>query len=330
MGARSPPRWSVTRTVTCWCPAPARVDGADEACAGGVFPQAGCLLFRHPLSAGSKLSGPVAVAGEAATRLGSFYDGSFGPRRHAGVAVVPVRGRVDCAGPGGAAGKQRLDGYLKAQRSGSASFPSGARRPTTAGCSRPPSAASCTDRNGSERRSTGWCRRRGSRTACGRPSTTCWRSRTPARPSIWRMRWDPPGLRSAAVVAPPMRASRRLRTIVDTRGRSRAAGRLTATCSRNPQDLLSAARSGRIWHWSRSSGPTRASNAVSSSRRPRAGLITSGELRGAVFLISGRSSPDAARPRDPRAAAVPEGAGPAGQRVDFAVQRPERAAAHRA
>ena len=94
---------------------PARVDGADEACAKAFFSQAGRLLFRHPLSA-EELSGPVAVAGEAATRLGSFYDGLASGL--AGMLVSPsFLFVVESTEPDPAApGKQRLDGYSKAQR----------------------------------------------------------------------------------------------------------------------------------------------------------------------------------------------------------------------
>jgi hypothetical protein len=94
---------------------PARVDAADEACARAFFSQAGRLLYRHPLST-EELRAPVAVAVEAATRLGSFYDGLSAGL--AGMLVSPsFLFVIESTEPDPAApGKVRLDAYSKAQR----------------------------------------------------------------------------------------------------------------------------------------------------------------------------------------------------------------------
>lgn len=95
--------------------APARADAADEACATRFFAQAGRLLYRHPL-APDELKGPVAVAGDAAAKLGSFYDGLSAGL--AGMLVSPsFLFVIDSTEPDPAApGKQRLDAYSKATR----------------------------------------------------------------------------------------------------------------------------------------------------------------------------------------------------------------------
>ncbi|MCU0760927.1 MAG: DUF1592 domain-containing protein [Steroidobacteraceae bacterium] len=94
---------------------PARAESADEACARAFFGQAGRLLYRHPLSA-EELRVPVAVAGEAADRLGSFYDGLAAGL--AGMLVSPsFLFVIESTEPDPAApGKVRLDAFSKAQR----------------------------------------------------------------------------------------------------------------------------------------------------------------------------------------------------------------------
>ncbi len=95
--------------------APARADAADAACATQFFSQAGRLLYRHPL-APEELNVPVAVAGEAAARLGNFYEGLSAGL--AGMLVSPsFLFVIDSAEPDPAApGKPRLDAYTKASR----------------------------------------------------------------------------------------------------------------------------------------------------------------------------------------------------------------------
>ncbi len=94
---------------------PARADSADAACATQFFSQAGRLLYRHPL-APEELKVPVAVAGDAATRLGNFYEGLSAGL--AGMLVSPsFLFVVDSTEPDPAApGKPRLDAYTKASR----------------------------------------------------------------------------------------------------------------------------------------------------------------------------------------------------------------------
>lgn len=94
---------------------PAREDAADAACAQRFFEQTGRLLYRHKLSA-DELKVPVAVAAEAAGRLGSFYAGL-----QAGLAGMLVSPSflfvVEGSEPDpDAPGKQRLDAYSKATR----------------------------------------------------------------------------------------------------------------------------------------------------------------------------------------------------------------------
>jgi len=102
------------RSVLVPC-VPAKAEAADEACATQFFTQAGRLLYRHPLSP-DELKVPVAVAGAAAARLGSFYDGLSAGL--AGMLVSPsFLFVIDSTEPDPAApGKQRLDAYSKAAR----------------------------------------------------------------------------------------------------------------------------------------------------------------------------------------------------------------------
>jgi hypothetical protein len=94
---------------------PANPAAADDECATRFFASAGRLLYRHKL-APEELAVPVKVSHDAATQLGSFYDGIASGL--AGMLVSPsFLFNIDVTEPDpDAPGKRRLDAYSKAAR----------------------------------------------------------------------------------------------------------------------------------------------------------------------------------------------------------------------
>jgi len=100
------------RTVAC---KPAAASAPDDACAGQVLGKYGRLLFRRPLSS-DELEARVAVAHQAATSSGSFYDGlQFALATE--LEMPEFLFRIDTAeADPNRPGKMRLDAYSKASR----------------------------------------------------------------------------------------------------------------------------------------------------------------------------------------------------------------------
>jgi len=100
------------RTVAC---KPAAASAPDDACAGQVLAKYGRLLFRRPLSS-DELKARVAVAHQAATSSGSFYDGlQFALATE--LEMPEFLFRIDTAeADPDHPGKMRLDAYSKASR----------------------------------------------------------------------------------------------------------------------------------------------------------------------------------------------------------------------